>query len=50
VFDGTPEQLTRGVARDIYGADESFSEAATSTAIGPSPVAAALVREAEALT
>jgi ABC-type phosphate/phosphonate transport system ATPase subunit len=26
VFDGTPAQLTTGVARDIYGADESFSE------------------------
>jgi phosphonate transport system ATP-binding protein len=34
VFDGTPEQLTTGVARDIYGADASFSEAATSTEIG----------------
>jgi phosphonate transport system ATP-binding protein len=33
VFDGSPEQLTVGVARDIYGADESFSEAATSTEI-----------------
>ncbi len=33
VFDGTPAQLTAGVARDIYGADASFSEAATSTAI-----------------
>ncbi len=33
VFDGTPEQLTTGVARDIYGADASFSEAATSTAV-----------------
>jgi len=33
VFDGTPEQLTTGVARDIYGADATFSEAATSTAI-----------------
>ncbi|WP_294611462.1 phosphonate ABC transporter ATP-binding protein [Roseovarius sp.] len=33
VFDGTPEQLTTGVARDIYGADASFSEAATSTRI-----------------
>ncbi|MEQ9260455.1 MAG: phosphonate ABC transporter ATP-binding protein [Roseovarius sp.] len=39
VFDGTPEQLTTGVARDIYGADGSFSEAATSTDI------AALERE-----
>jgi phosphonate transport system ATP-binding protein len=33
VFDGTPDQLTTGVARDIYGADETFNEAATSTAI-----------------
>ena len=33
VFDGTPEQLTTGVARDIYGADSSFSEEATSTEI-----------------
>lgn len=33
VFDGLPEQLTTGVARDIYGADASFSEAATSTEI-----------------
>jgi len=33
VFDGTPAQLTTGVARDIYGAGDSFSEAATSTAI-----------------
>lgn len=34
VFDGTPAQLTTGVARDIYGADASFSEEATSTEIG----------------
>ncbi|MDF1853889.1 phosphonate ABC transporter ATP-binding protein [Pseudooceanicola sp.] len=33
VFDGTPAQLTTGVARDIYGADASFSESATSTEI-----------------
>jgi phosphonate transport system ATP-binding protein len=33
VFDGLPEQLTTGVAREIYGADASFSEAATSTQI-----------------
>ncbi|WP_422048978.1 phosphonate ABC transporter ATP-binding protein [Shimia sp.] len=33
VFDGTPAQLTTGVARDIYGADATFSEAATSTEI-----------------
>ena len=33
VFDGGPDQLTTGAARDIYGADASFSEAATSTSI-----------------
>lgn len=33
VFDGTPEQLTTGVARDIYGAGAEFSESATSTEI-----------------
>ncbi|WP_089280046.1 phosphonate ABC transporter ATP-binding protein [Antarctobacter heliothermus] len=33
VFDGTPDQLTTGVARDIYGAGAGFSEAATSTDI-----------------
>ncbi len=33
VFDGTPAQLTTGAARDIYGADASFSEAATSTSL-----------------
>ena len=41
VFDGTPEQLTRGVARDIYGAGEEFDEAATSTAIDRAPARAA---------
>ncbi len=33
VFDGAPTDLTTAVARDIYGADESFDEAATSTSI-----------------
>ncbi len=33
VFDGTPAQLTSGVARDIYGAGGDFSETATSTEI-----------------
>ncbi len=33
VFDGVPQQLTTGVARDIYGAGGDFSEAATSTEI-----------------
>ncbi|WP_407925231.1 phosphonate ABC transporter ATP-binding protein [Paragemmobacter aquarius] len=37
VFDGTPDQLTTGVARDIYGADASFSESATSTSIDALP-------------
>lgn len=50
VFDGLPEQLTTGVAREIYGADASFSESATSTEIETldAPARAAL-REAEAL-
>ncbi|MES2666520.1 MAG: phosphonate ABC transporter ATP-binding protein [Pseudomonadota bacterium] len=40
VFDGTPDQLTTGVARDIYGADASFDESATSTSIaGPADAA-----------
>lgn len=41
VFDGTADQLTRRVARDIYGADEDFEESMTSTAIdsAPSPMA-----------
>jgi phosphonate transport system ATP-binding protein len=33
VFDGTPDQLSTGVAREIYGADDRFNEAATSTSI-----------------
>ncbi|WP_412504676.1 phosphonate ABC transporter ATP-binding protein [Roseovarius sp. SYSU LYC5161] len=33
VFDGTPAQLTSGVARDIYGADATFSESSTSTSL-----------------
>ena len=33
VFDGAPEQLSTGIAREIYGADASFNEAATSTAL-----------------
>ncbi|VDC24629.1 phosphonate ABC transporter ATP-binding protein [Pseudogemmobacter humi] len=33
VFDGTPDQLSTGVARDIYGADAGFNEAATSTSL-----------------
>ena len=49
VFDGVPAQLTTGVARDIYGADETFSEATTSTAITPLETAAQrAVRKVEA--
>ena len=33
VFDGKPELLTTAAARDIYGADASFNEETTSTAI-----------------
>lgn len=33
VFDGSPEDLTLEVAREIYGADETFREEATSTQI-----------------
>ena len=33
VFDGAPELLTTAQAREIYGADEDFSEHATSTSI-----------------
>ncbi|MBC7133930.1 Phosphate-import ATP-binding protein PhnC [Pseudoruegeria aquimaris] len=33
VFDGAPEMLTTATAREIYGAGEDFSEAATSTEI-----------------
>ena len=33
VFDGLPGQLTTDMAREIYGADASFSESATSTSI-----------------
>jgi phosphonate transport system ATP-binding protein len=40
VFDGTPDELTPAAARDIYGADESFNEAATSTAIPGTAIAA----------
>jgi len=46
VFDGTPQQLTTGVARDIYGADADFSEASTSTDIAALEVARAARLEA----
>jgi len=35
VFDGSPAALTTARAREIYGADENFSESSTSTAIEP---------------
>ena len=47
VFDGTPEQLTTGTARDIYGAGDDFSEEATSTEIGA--IDRSMARAAEAL-
>ncbi|GAB5431575.1 phosphonate ABC transporter ATP-binding protein [Falsiruegeria mediterranea] len=48
VFDGLPEQLTTGVAREIYGAGADFSEAATSTEIDTleASTGAKLVKEA----
>ena len=48
VFDGRPDQLTTGVARDIYGAGDGFNEAATSTAI-PAAAAASRPRVATAV-
>jgi len=45
VFDGTPAQLTTGVARDIYGADASFSEATTSTQIETSKAATQMLAD-----
>ena len=48
VFDGIPEQLTTGVAREIYGADASFSEEATSTEIGTLDATRKALMEAEA--
>ncbi|WP_299138858.1 phosphonate ABC transporter ATP-binding protein [uncultured Tateyamaria sp.] len=44
VFDGTPAQLTTGVARDIYDAGADFSEAATSTEIETLNKAGAAIR------
>ena len=46
VFDGTPAQLTTGVARDIYGAGADFTEDATSTEIRDT-VAATEIRQAK---
>ncbi|MEO7223754.1 MAG: phosphonate ABC transporter ATP-binding protein [Devosia sp.] len=39
VFDGSPDDLTTDVARELYGAD-GLDEAMTSTSIGPTPVRA----------
>jgi phosphonate transport system ATP-binding protein len=44
VFDGLPDQLTTGAARDIYGADASFSESATSTSLDGLPADDAFAR------
>ncbi len=52
VFDGTPEMLSTAAAREIYGADARFSEAATSTQIeqdAPAHAAAAEAGRLEAL-
>lgn len=45
VFDGAPDELTEAKAREIYGAEseEAFSEGLTSTTIGKSVPAAAMV-------
>ena len=48
VFDGLPEQLTTGVAREIYGADANFSEEATSTEIETLDATQKALMEAEA--
>lgn len=48
VFDGLPEQLTTGVAREIYGADAGFSEEATSTEIETLDATRKALMEAEA--
>ncbi|WP_068083096.1 phosphonate ABC transporter ATP-binding protein [Polycladidibacter stylochi] len=45
VFDGDPEALSTAVARDIYGADESFDEATTKTSLVGNETAAASVTE-----
>ncbi|ADZ70304.1 Phosphonate ABC transporter, ATPase subunit [Polymorphum gilvum SL003B-26A1] len=51
VFDGAPEALTTDVAREIYGADDSFNEAATSTALdAPRQRAGAVPLSAGAMT
>ena len=47
VFDGPPSELTTDVAREIYGADESFSEASTSTSIETPVASEAAARAAE---
>ncbi|MFW2587407.1 phosphonate ABC transporter ATP-binding protein [Sagittula sp. SSi028] len=49
VFDGTPEQLTTGMAREIYGAGNDFSEAATSTEIDTLDRETVEIAKAEAL-
>jgi phosphonate transport system ATP-binding protein len=45
VFDGPPEDLTASTAREIYGADTSFSEATTSTQIETTETAPRFVAE-----
>lgn len=45
VFDGLPELLTTSMAREIYGADASFSEATTSTQIEATDPATKILAE-----
>jgi len=45
VFDGTPAQLTTSEAREIYGADASFSESMTSTQIDTNTSAQQMLAE-----
>jgi phosphonate transport system ATP-binding protein len=49
VFDGSPDELSTAVAREIYGADESFSEETTSTSIEALPRRAPSLEPAYAL-
>lgn len=49
VFDGLPELLTTSAAREIYGADASFSEATTSTQIETTEPASKILADIAAL-
>ncbi|MFN3145559.1 MAG: phosphonate ABC transporter ATP-binding protein [Paracoccaceae bacterium] len=47
VFDGSPEELSTAAAREIYGADETFSEASTSTSLDTLEAVPPVARAAE---